>query len=46
MFSAASLEQQLNKLDVQGDNVEKVRNRIQVIEAHASKIYIKEYFKK
>jgi CRISPR-associated protein Cas1 len=39
------LEQQLNKLDVQGDNVEKVRNRIQVIEAHASKIYIKEYFK-
>jgi CRISPR-associated protein Cas1 len=39
------LEQQLNKLEVQGDNVEEVRNRIQVIEAHASKIYLKEYFK-
>ena len=33
------LEEQLNKLDIPGGNVEEVRNQLQLIEAQATRIY-------
>ena len=39
------LEKIICKLDIRGKNIDEVRNRIQVVEAQASRIYLKEYFK-
>jgi CRISPR-associated protein Cas1 len=39
------LEKIIGKLDIRGKNVDEVRNRIQVVEAQASRIYLKEFFK-
>ena len=39
------LKKILSKLDISGKNIDEVRNRIQVVEAQASRIYLKEYFK-